>query len=235
MATRVELRQRGAVGAAEDVDPLVAEHLPDALDVVGRGLARQHPRVAAEAGEAPAEVRGDRVGVGRPHVLLRTHERVRAARPALIDEHEVAVLADVREHLVDLDRGVRRNASRSALEIEERSARRLPGGRDDRDVQRDGPPLRPGRVYRHAQLGTARIDAIPVRAGVEGDALRRVPAVVAPGEPDGNRGDDHRERRERDGDEPASARRPAARGAVVLEPGVRPGHVNRACSRTARA
>ena len=70
MAARVELRQRGAVGAAEDVDPLVAEYLPDALDVVGRGLARQHPRLTAEAGEAPAEVRGDRVCVGRPHVLL---------------------------------------------------------------------------------------------------------------------------------------------------------------------
>ena len=100
MTAHVELRERGAVRAAEDVDPLVAEHLPDALDVVGRGLAREQARLAAEAREAAAEVRRDGVCVGRPHVLLRTRERVRAPRPALIDEHEVAVLADVREHLV---------------------------------------------------------------------------------------------------------------------------------------
>ena len=178
MAARVELRERGAVGAAEDVDPLVAEQLPDALDVVGRGRARQHPRLAAEAGEAPAEVGRDRLCVGRPHVLLRTRERVRAARPALIDEHEVAVLADVREHLVDLDRGVGRDASRSALEVEERSARGLPGSRDDRDVQRDRLPVRPGRRQpaRAAGRSAHRRDSRACRRGRR-PALRRVPAA----------------------------------------------------------
>ena len=85
--------------------------------------------------EAAAQVGRDGAGVGRTHVLLRTGDALRSARAPLVDEHDVAELADLREDLVDGDGRIGRRTAGPALEVEERAARGLPRSRDDCDVQ----------------------------------------------------------------------------------------------------
>ena len=180
-------------------------------------------------------VGGDGGGVGRAHVLLRAGERVRATRSALIDEHEVAVLADVREHLVDLDRGVARRAARPALEVEERAAGGLPRGRDDLDVQRRSAARRaaPASAGTGSSYSARPRDRRACRAGSEprgGSSRGRGRRA------DGSAATISASAGQRERDAPPAgaprARRARRRSARARDPA---GPCHRACSRPARA
>ena len=210
---QVGLRKRGPVGTAVDVDAAVAEAAAHALEIGGRSRSGELLGCRTQMREAATEIGGHGISIRRPHVLLRAGDALRAAGPPLIDEHEVAVLADLREDLVHGDGGSGRRSSRPALEVEERTASGLPRGRDDRDVQ--AIDARAAGLYAPAVAAAAETT----------DAARRPPpAAPAGNERHGAHNErDHTRQGEREPQPPMPARIALAL-AVLLEPGIRLGH-----------
>ena len=183
IAPEKDLRERRAVGGAVDVDLPVAERAPDALEVGGGDARRVQPRIAVQACEAAAEVRGHRRRVARRHLLVGAREPAGAAAAALVDDHEVAVAPDFREEPVDANRRIGRRAARPALEVEERARRRPPRRRHDDNVKRDRASLRPERILRNGQLCAPRPRELAVVVARRRSAGRRSADATAPASP----------------------------------------------------
>jgi hypothetical protein len=153
----VDLGGAGAVGAAEEVQPLVAEELPHLVQVIGGDVAGVEGEVGVELARAGAQggEREEVVQVALEVVLaprLGAVEGVRAAGAARVDQQDVARGAQPAEELGELGCRRGRGIAGAALEKDQRVGRGIGGlRREDDDVDGDlapalGRPVLPHRM-----------------------------------------------------------------------------------------
>ncbi len=185
VSTHVRLSERGAVGAAEEIDLAVPKRATHDLQVVCSHTRRVEPRICVERGETASEITGHSGRIRSPHVSRGAGKTARAARATLVDHDEIAVSLDLREEGIHPGRSCRRRATRPALEIEQRARGRPLRRRQHRDLQGDHPPVRLTRILRNAQVRAPAVDIAAVRArGKMRLTARRMPRPGTPREPE---------------------------------------------------
>ena len=185
VSTHVRLSERGAVGAAEEIDLAVPKRATHDLQVVCSHTRRVEPRICVERGETASEITGHSGRIRSPHVSRGAGKTARAARATLVDHDEIAVSLDLREEGIHPGRSCRRRATRPALEIEQRARGRPLRRRQHRDLQGDHPAVRLTRILRNAQVCAPAVDIAAVRArGKMRLTARRMPRPGTPREPE---------------------------------------------------
>ncbi len=158
MLPEVVLHERRSVRAPIEIDPVVAERLPNGVEVVGSLRARVEALIGVEVRQVLVQPRlegGDRVRArhaGHIGPRLRQLQRVGVAGPPLVHEHDVPARMDLGERTRRGRPVVGRGAARPARDEEDR----VGGGirnlrREDHDVELDLPPRRVGGVLRHGE------------------------------------------------------------------------------------
>ena len=182
VSAHVRLRERRAVRGPVEVDlpyPIVRR-------TVSRSLGR--PRwscTAADLYRAAAKHRAQILRhcprIRSAHVRVGAGKPARTARAALVDHDEVAVSPDPRKGGIHPYRGRRRRAAGAALEIEERSGRRLLCRRQHRDSQGIVAPcgLRGSEATRRRAHHRVEIAAVSTRD--ESEARRSAAATAGSG------------------------------------------------------
>jgi putative oxidoreductase len=158
---QVRLGEAGAVGERPQIDTVVAEGGPNAVEIRGRVLRRVLAEVGADLQVAAAlrdVLHGIVVVERRAGLQLRTVQGVGSARPALVDEDDVPRPAiDGTGAKVEPGRARGRH-SRTAIQVEQgRRARRGRQGAQDDDPQRDLPAFRAPRILEDGQRATPRV------------------------------------------------------------------------------
>ncbi len=185
VSAHVRLRERGAVGATEEIDLPVPERATHDLQVVCGHTRRVEPRICVEPGETPSEITGHCRRVRSAHVSVGAGKTARAARATLVDHDEITVSLYPREEGVHSYRSCGRRATRPAFEIEQRAGRGPLRRRQHRDSQGDHRAVRLTRILRDAQVGAPAVDIAAVRARRKMRlTARRAPRLGTPGEPE---------------------------------------------------
>ena len=211
VSTHVRLSERGAVGAAEEIDLAVPQRATHDLQVVCSHTRRVEPRICVEPGETASEITGHSRRIRSAHVSLGAGKTARAARATLVDHDEIAVSLHLREEGIHPDRSCRRRATRPALEIEQRARGRPLRRRQHRDSQGDHRAVRLTRILRNAQVCAPPVDIAAVRArGKMRLTARRTPRPGTPDEPEpkAERGDGGDRKQPPDPTRQAAAGRP---------------------------
>ena len=163
----------GAVRAAIQIDPFVAEMRADVVEVVHRDAGRVEPDVGVIAGQARAQP-VERLLVRLGQLLQRVRftpalERMRLAGAALVNQDDVALTEDGAEYFAHLGRQLGRRLAWSTGQKEQRVGCRLGGQRrQGDDVERDaapGPRIAVLVDFKRSAGGVGR--ALRRRAGVE--------------------------------------------------------------------
>ena len=206
IAAHVDQGGAGAVGAAVEVDALVAEGGADVVQVVHRDRRRVERGIGGEPPQALSQRRHRQHVV---HVALRVVvaarqravEGIRAAGAALVDQHDVAVGEHPGEDAGERLGGGDRRLAGAADQDEQRIG--SGGGaqrRQHRHPEPDPAPLPGGAVLEHLERAAARlpVDAGELarrerqpRRGGRGRRARR-PRSLGGGPGGGRAGGDHR-------------------------------------------
>src|SRR5262245_58222726 len=130
MLSHIDLRPARAVRASEEVDPFVTQRRARLIEIVHRYRRSVEPKVGSPLPfGATGFDRLDRQEIAlmplQAFAVEIAMQAVRTARAALVDHHDVAFLADFREHARDKIGDLCRGLSRTACENEERVRRRL--------------------------------------------------------------------------------------------------------------
>ncbi len=154
---RIGLRDPGAIGNSIEIDSLVAQGRAHLIKISNGDAGGIKPWVTGHLLETRCKqfTVPRRVELQGVHALRhRAGLLVRAARPALVDQHDVTVAVDAPESPARRDKALQRGLSGAAGD-EEQGICGLTSGRrrQYRDFQRDGCTVRFGRVFRNL-IGT---------------------------------------------------------------------------------
>ena len=146
MEAQIDLRGRGTVRRAVDVDSVVSECVAYRLEIVHRDGSGVKASFRAQAREATSDVLSNGRRLLDADARGRAAQPVGAARAALIDEHEVSGRSDFAEELID-GRDIHAcSSARPAREVEQRTCCRLAARGYDGDAQGDAATAGPVRI-----------------------------------------------------------------------------------------